>query len=335
MRKLLLSIVVVFIAPALRADPFAHYDANKAVASRLWRDVFDYPMLDCTGKTSRHSRDATDEDGFIFPRRADPFIWRDAIGAVFRQDQPDKTGNTDDGEKSSTNEEDLRSALDEYNRKMAALEPAPTGGRAPYPYFHNGGSINSIDRAIARPAWFDLDYHNWFGDDLHANRGRLRGVLGYGSWAFDYTDIRSHGVSDGASWFKGFLGFAWPYYGGYLDLSIGGSWLDDHAAFGGTFGFNTRAEASIYPFYPLGVVAGFDMGFFEGGKRVIDWEVEAKLQVWRPMFVTVGWRDVASKGDGFEHDGFYVGLSLTFSNIRTMFDPPEGGPADGIFDWLE
>lgn len=276
---------------------------------------------------------------------ADPFTWRACIamdpnerlepGAAPRG--PYGSG-IEKSERPAVDMDDLRAAIADFNRQAGEANRLPNAARAPYPYFHSLGEINSNDRGLARPAWFDADYGYWYESaDTRANRGRLRGVIGVGSFAFDYTHILRGDDQPGAQWFKTFLGYGMPMYSGYLDLSIGGSWLDDHADFHNQVAFHSKLEASIYPIYPLGIVGGIDFGIFENGRYTIDWEVEAKVQVWRSVFLTLGWRDIATPGhhDSFRGDGIYFGISLTFSNVRTMFTSPQGGPADGIFDLLE
>lgn len=237
-------------------------------------------------------------------------------------------------------EGELEDAMQQREKTHWQLFNSGAGGtalRAPYPYYESPGSINTDNGALGRPAWFEFDNeYSWNEGKRRGLRTRLRGVQGFGSYGFEFTDLFTAKRFDAVQWFKGWTGFAFPMLGANLLGGIGGSWIDDHASLHNKVSFDLTSGIQMYPIWPLGVDAGFNLSFFETGRTVIDWSMALKVQLFRSAFFTFGWRDITSPGHAksFRTDALYFGISLSFSNLKWVFTAPQGGPADGLLSAL-
>jgi hypothetical protein len=221
-------------------------------------------------------------------------------------------------------------------------------GRALYPWWDVSDSINTDDRAVARPSWFTVENSLWSPDrGGPAWQSRLDLREAWFSYSFDYTQRFADGsgadyVSE-YQWARVMLGGNLPLKSADLGLSLGAGLLDDHGAFNASGGLHAEASGTWWPLWPLALSGRADLGMYEGGRELLDWRVEGRLHLWRPMFLTIGYRGVSVLADGgfgggsgaafdtanVEGRGLYVGITFNFSGFTTMFERPRNGRGNG------
>jgi hypothetical protein len=210
--------------------------------------------------------------------------------------------------------------------------------RAPYPYYDGPFGIDTNDDLVARDIWFDFHHEAWFTPNGYTGASLgMRARVGLFLLDVDYTQLArkdkdgyfNGGVEDfaGVTHARGHIGFTIPVWQfGYLDLAIGLAGFDETRGLT-RFGPSYRASLSLYPLWPLEIEGYVSRAHFFDGTGVNEFGVNLHVQVFRHFHLTGGWRWMNVDGSNFSTQGFTVGFSFQFSNLRTFFWSPFRGPA--------
>jgi len=215
------------------------------------------------------------------------------------------------------------------------------GNRAPYPFYEGPIGIDTTDDLVARDIWFDFHSELWLTPNAYrAAAGQMRARIGLFFVDASYLQVARTDRHDFIGkrklkdWSyitdaRGHLGFTWPIPRlGYLDLGVGVAGFDQSRQGGlSRVGVSLKASASVWPLWPLGFEGWISRAQFFDGTGVNEWGARAHVQVFRHIFLTVGWRWMNVDGNDFSTQGFTFGFSLQWSNLRTFFWAPFQGPA--------
>jgi hypothetical protein len=215
------------------------------------------------------------------------------------------------------------------------------GNRAPYPFYEGPHGIDSKDDLVARDIWFDFHSELWLAPNSYRGAsGQMRARIGLFFADVSFTQIARTDRHDFIGrrklrdWSyitdaRGHLGFTWPIPKlGYVDLGVGVVGFDQSRRDGlSRAGISLKASASVWPVWPVGLEGWFSRAQFFDNTGVNDWGARVHLQVFRHVFVTVGWRWMNVDGNDFTTQGVTFGFSLQWSNLRTLFWAPFRGPA--------
>ncbi|MCA8934784.1 MAG: hypothetical protein KDB68_01140 [Planctomycetes bacterium] len=211
--------------------------------------------------------------------------------------------------------------------------------RGPYPYYDGPFGIDTQDDLVARDIWFDFHNEIWLTPNgWRGVSGGMRARMGLFLVDVSFTQLArtdrhsyfgSRKVKDwaGVTDARGHIGLTLPVWQfGYVDFAIGLAGFDETRGIS-RLGPSYRASASIYPIWPLEVEGYVSRAQFFDGTGVNEFGVRLHVQVFRHLLITGGWRWMNVDGSNFSTQGFTLGFSFQFGNLRTFFWSPFRGPA--------
>lgn len=220
--------------------------------------------------------------------------------------------------------------------------PKPWGlwaDRAPYPYYDGPFSMDVADDLVARDILFDFQHEIWLAPgDTRGAWARMRARFGLFLADVEYLQTAKHTTAgylgsreitdwSDITWARGHLGVNWPIPDiGYVEAAVGASGFDRTHGLS-RIGVDVRAGAMLYPLWPLGLEVYASRTFHFDGTGVNEFGARLHVQAFRHLFVTAGWRWLNVDGSGYGSQGFTLGISFTFGNLRTFFWSPMRGPA--------
>lgn len=218
---------------------------------------------------------------------------------------------------------------------------APWGlwaNRGPYPYYDGPFGIDTQDDLVARDIWFDFHSEVWLTPNgWRGGSGGMRARMGLFLLDVSFTQLArmdddkffGGGVEDwaGMTDARGHIGLTLPVWEfGYVDFAVGLAGFDQTRGIA-RVGPSYRASASIYPLWPLEFEGYISRAHFFDGTGVNEFGVRLHVQVFRHLLLTAGWRWMSVDGSNFSTQGFTLGFSFQFGNLRTFFWSPFRGPA--------